>query len=354
MKIMKIKQKRIFLSHSSKDKALADRLTELLTTGCDVSPNDILYTSEPGMGIPAGYHSFIEYLHGQIQHPALVILLLSENYFASHFCVCELGATWGGNLPSFPLVVPPTDRAKLKATLLVTQAGYVNDQACLDELCQRIRDDLGKSVPMPLWNVKCKAFLKDVEGIIEALPAPATVPAEKLVAVKKDYDQAVEVITKQESQERILKAQIAELNKIKPAEQVKAVTAKFSTSEQQFDRFQQSAQKSLKRLQRATRAALYWRSSGERYVPKGQDEWDDVAIAKAEKEVKVNEGETVWVSENDSHSRIEAAVQALNNLQEFLNDDKHADFVQKMTEDRGFPIDLTNKEFWRNYLVNVD
>jgi hypothetical protein len=350
---MKIKQKKIFLSHSSKDKALADRLTELLTTGCDVSPNDILYTSEPGMGIPAGYHSFIEYLHGQIQNPALVILLLSENYFASHFCVCELGATWGGNLPSFPLVVPPTDRARLKATLLVTQAGYVNTPECLHELRDRIKDELKKSVPTALWDAKCKAFLNEIDGIIKALPAPASVPAEKLLAIKNEYDQAVEVIAKQAAQEKILKAQIDELEKIKPKETVKVVTAKFSTGSQQFDRYQQHAQTALKRLHLATRTALYWSSRGEPYFPKSDDEWNVVETARAENEVDIKEGEKTSVIANDGHPRVEAANDALLNLQEFFDDDKNYYFIHELTDNYRFPIKLTNKEFWRNFLANV-
>ena len=155
-----MQQKKIFLSHASKDKSLAESLADLLTAGCAVNPNDILCTTLEGKGIPAGTSSFIEYLRQQIQKPNLVILLLSENFFASAFCLCELGAVWGMDLPNFPLVVPPLDKGDLKATLAATQAGDVTNPSYLDELRDVVQRTLGTSVPTPTWNVKRDAFLK--------------------------------------------------------------------------------------------------------------------------------------------------------------------------------------------------
>jgi hypothetical protein len=40
-------------------------------------------------------------------------------------------------------------------------------------------------------------------------------------------------------------------------------------------------------------------------------------------------------------------------LDDFLEEKKHADFVEELTEERQFPITLSNKEFWRNFLVPV-
>jgi len=346
----KVKQKQIFLSHASKDKALADRLIQLLTVGCDVSQNDILYTSEPGMGIPSGYHSFIEYLQKQMQQPALVILLLSENYFASPFCLCELGATWGGNLPVFPLVVPPTDRAKLKATLLVTQAGYVNDEACLDELCARIKDDLGKSVALPLWGARRKAFLKEVEGIITALPVPSQVPLAKFQDAKQQYNEAAQIIEKQEEEARLLKAQIADLEAVRPEQKVKAIAQKYSTTDKEFRGLCSKAKDALNDLKQATCKALFYAQGNDRYIP---DDWSDATAAKDVQEVDIVEGERVYVEARSEHLRVADAMTALWELGEFLRNDKNEKFLEGLEQQCRFPINLTNKDFWRKFLADV-
>ena len=129
---MALKKTRIFISHALKDKALADKLVDLLTSGCAVSPNDVLCTSLEGKGIPPGTPSFIAYLQEQLQNPELVILLVSENFFASPICLCELGAVWGMGLPNIPLVVPPMKKSQLKATLALVQAGDITSSSYLD------------------------------------------------------------------------------------------------------------------------------------------------------------------------------------------------------------------------------
>ncbi len=42
------REKSIFISHTSKDKELVDKLVDLLTSGCGVDPNIILCTSLEG------------------------------------------------------------------------------------------------------------------------------------------------------------------------------------------------------------------------------------------------------------------------------------------------------------------
>ena len=346
-------QKPIFLSHSYHDKDLADRLVVLLTNGCDVSPNDILCTSLSGMNIKVGTTSFIDYLKEQLEDPALVILLITENYLASSFCLAELGAAWRMGIPCFPLAVPPISRSGIGGVLEVAQAGSLTDGSYLDQLRDAIHKHLGKQVPTDGWNYRKDLFLNGIQDVIAAIKKPDHVSRAEFERLQGQYKTALNDAGEKDAQVKKLKDQVAEFEKIIPKEQAKPVTEKYSESPALFKRYQQHAQAALKKLKPATRVALYWRSCGDRYIPKGQDEWDDVEVAKGETEVEVNEGETVWVSENDSHPRVEAAMNALTNLYEFLEEEKHMDFVHELTEERGFPIDLKNKEFWRNYLIHV-
>lgn len=99
---------RIFISHSKKDKTLADCLVDLIETGIGISAQDIFCTSLEGLGIPAGVN-FVDFIKEKIQNPELVILLLTRNYFYSQFCLCELGVVWILGHKIIPLLTPPLD-----------------------------------------------------------------------------------------------------------------------------------------------------------------------------------------------------------------------------------------------------
>ena len=349
---MQIENKTIFLSHASKDKVLADKLADLLTNGCAVDPNNILCTSLEGKGIPAGTPNFIEYLQEQIREPRLVILLLSENYFASLFCVCELGAVWGMGLPCFPLVVPPTNKGRLKATLAVTQAGDITNPSYLDELPDVVKDKVGRSVPTPTWNVKRDAFLKGLDDVIKSLLAPTHVPFEKLKAAEDKYQAALEDIGDKEKEIKALKAQISDLERCKNRDEVNAVGKKYSTADEVFKQLCSEAETALDKLQRATQVALYWDMRGDSYVPRHREEWDDVREADAVQEVSmlVDEGRCDL---NSDHPRIRKARKALSRLQQFLHDPKNEKPIERLEEQYDFTFSLGSKDFWAKFLTSV-
>jgi TIR domain len=345
------RSKPVFLSHASKDKALADALTDLLTNGCAVNPNDILCTSLEGKGIPTGTPSFIEFLRGQIQKPELVILLLSENFFASHFCMCELGAVWGMELPNFPLVVPGTERGKLKAVLAVAQAGEINSVPSLDELRDVVKKLLGTDVPTPTWTVKRDAFLNGLGEVMKALAKPVTVSAAEFEAAKAQYQAAMVEIRNKEKEVKTLKAHVADLENCKDREQVKAVTQKYSNEPEQFAKLVSVAKASLSKLRRATEKAIFAEERGGHYIWDGEDEWNDVRDAEQLMELDVVQSYGKrWCQSRSEHIRVARVKDALMEIGSFLKDESHADFLLKLEDEHQFPIDLKNKEFWNRIL----
>ncbi len=355
---MSANQKSIFLSHSSKDKALADKIADLLTSGCAVSPNDILCTTLEGNGIPAGTPSFIEYLRQQIQQPKLVILLLTENFFASQFCLGELGAVWGMGLPNFPLVVPPMDKGKLKATLAVAQAGDVNSTAHLDELRDSVLHMVGASVPTPTWNVKRDGFLNGLNEVLKALPGPTNVPVEKLREVQDKYQAALEEIGVKEKEAKSLKDKITDLEKCKDKDEVNDIARRYSSADEEFERICGAAKSAVSKLQHATRVAFYWKLRGdEGFEPEDAEDREAVRTAESFEEVYSN---SFFETSKDriykpatTHPRVAKAENALQELQNFLNDPKDKDFVKHFEDEYQFPASLGNKDFWRKFLAYV-
>lgn len=99
--------KRVFISHSSKDKAFGDAVVRLLR-GLGLTQGQIVYTSNPQYGIPPGKNIF-EYLRDQLNNDTYMIYMLSDNYYNSIFCLNEMGAAWVRQADALMLLLPGFD-----------------------------------------------------------------------------------------------------------------------------------------------------------------------------------------------------------------------------------------------------
>ncbi len=164
----------IFISHSTADKALAEKFVDFLKEAIGV-PNDAIFCSSVnGHGIPLGT-DFNEYMKSKIQNPELVILLMTPSYMESAFCLMELGATWAQSLRRVPIVVPPTNFDAVTKTLGLSQAWKIDDHAKLIDLREVI-----KQIPIVLeprtehvWESKRTVWKADLKNQLKKL-APAT------------------------------------------------------------------------------------------------------------------------------------------------------------------------------------
>ena len=324
-----------------------DKLTDLLTTGCGVRADLILATTLPGKGIPAGEDNYIEYLKKRLQQSSLVILLLSENYFASQFCLCELGASWALSLPTFPLVVPPLKKSAVKATLAVTQSGLVDDADDLDGLRDSIEEHLGEKLPTAIWSTKRDSFLRSLPKCLKNLPAPEMVQRAELIEAESQYRAALEEIENKDEEIEALEEKISDLEKCKDASQVKKVMRKYTSSDEEFEKLCEEAKRALRKIKSATVEALFWDLRGERYLPREPEEWDAIRDAEAIKEVSTDER---GCEANTSHSRVSKAEDAVNELKHFLSTLKDDKFFEAFEEEHDFPADVSNKEFWDKLL----
>lgn len=88
-----LKPAKLFISHSSKDKAYIEAFVELLE-GIGMPDNAIICTSIAGHGIPGGAKIF-DWLRMQFTDCKLhVVFALSKNYYESAASLNEMGAAW--------------------------------------------------------------------------------------------------------------------------------------------------------------------------------------------------------------------------------------------------------------------
>ncbi len=99
----KIKEKKIFISHSSKDKRIGKYVVDMLLL-MRVPRKNIFFSSEFYYGAPAGTDSYKQAKQA-IQNCDLAIFLISPNFYDSKYCMNEIGAVWGLDKNFLPLVI---------------------------------------------------------------------------------------------------------------------------------------------------------------------------------------------------------------------------------------------------------
>lgn len=205
----------LFISHASNDRAIVEGFVDLLESGIGVPHRQIFCSSLKGQNVKPGA-DFVASIREQLSGAKAVIALLSESFYASAFCMCELGGVWlACNNNMLPVIVPPLGFNSMKGILGNLQASRLGNGEDLDELRDRIVDMLGiEAHPTPRWNTKRQQFLDKLDTFVAASPykgpiAPAS--HEKVLKELEDYKKAY-TVKEQELEEA--RREVARLSKV--------------------------------------------------------------------------------------------------------------------------------------------
>ncbi len=108
---------RLFISHSTNDKAEVEQLIDFLVLGMGVARSDIFCTSQNGT-FSAGEH-FMEKIKEKLKDCQKVICFITPYYLKSISCVAEMGAAWCMTGKIIPLIAPPLRYCDLNDTPLM-------------------------------------------------------------------------------------------------------------------------------------------------------------------------------------------------------------------------------------------
>jgi hypothetical protein len=106
--LLKSKAKsKIFISHSSRDKVIADTLiNHVLLLGMGMDRSEIFCTSTQGTDIKSG-EDFKKAIFDELKEAKAVIQIISPEYKKSEVCLNEMGAAWALTPVVIPLIAPP-------------------------------------------------------------------------------------------------------------------------------------------------------------------------------------------------------------------------------------------------------
>lgn len=165
------KPHKLFISHSSKDKAYMKAFVELLE---DIGMPDgsIVCSSIPGHGIPGGAKTF-DWLREQfIDCDLRVVFALSKNYYNSPACLNEMGAAWITKATDTLMLLPGFEFADIKGCIDPTEIGIKldGDEEELRHRLNELKDALIEEhdllpITSARWERRRTQFITEINNI---------------------------------------------------------------------------------------------------------------------------------------------------------------------------------------------
>lgn len=158
------KDKKIFISHSSKDKGIVEKFTDnILQLGIGIRNEDIFCTSIEEMGVRNG-EDIRKHIQTNIRNADYAFLLISKNYKASEICINEMGAVWAYDSNVRFYILPDVDFDAIGWLCNTQKADMINSSIVLDALHKEMIEYFELPVK-DTWSRQREAFISYVNSI---------------------------------------------------------------------------------------------------------------------------------------------------------------------------------------------
>ena len=156
--------KRIFISHSSKDKNIMEKFTDdILQLGIGLSHEDIFCTSIEEMGIKNG-EDIRHHIRDNVQSADFSFLMISKNYKQSEICLNEMGAVWAIDNRVRYYIMPDVDFKEIGWLCDAYKVDKLVDSVVLDTLEQELTDFYGLPRKGAIWSRHRQNFMDYLGG----------------------------------------------------------------------------------------------------------------------------------------------------------------------------------------------
>lgn len=150
----------IFVSHAHADAPIVGSFVKMLLK-VGVPDGDIYCTSLPRHGVKIG-SDFERDIRRKLKDSQIAIALLSDRYYASAYCMFELGGIWASGKHVFPFLLPTIKVNDLRGPIDKRQCPSIKEADRLDELRKAV---LGRASKRGVrsWEKIRAGFLQEVE-----------------------------------------------------------------------------------------------------------------------------------------------------------------------------------------------
>jgi hypothetical protein len=154
--------KKVFISHSSKDKEVVINFIQILEV-IGIKPENIFCTSLEGYGAGLG-SNFIEEIEARLNEDVLVFFMLSDHFYKSPMCLIEMGAAWAKTKSQISVAITPFDLDNIKGVFKHFQGIQIDQELHYDLLKETLETKFGLEPIRPLvWAPKRNIFLNMIK-----------------------------------------------------------------------------------------------------------------------------------------------------------------------------------------------
>lgn len=139
---------RLFLSHSSEDRDLAELVVQLFSVALPLRSQEIRCTSVEGYKLPGGADTNAQ-IREEVLDSQCFVGVVSPSSMGSAFVLFELGARWGAKKQLIPLLGPGMKPHALKGPLTGLNALSSDNPSELHQLVQEVGEALDIKVEPP-------------------------------------------------------------------------------------------------------------------------------------------------------------------------------------------------------------
>lgn len=155
-----VSRKKIFISHSSRDKDIMEKFTDfILQLGIGLSHEDIFCTSIEEMGIKNG-EDIRRHIKENVQVSDFSFLMISKHYKESEICLNEMGAVWATDNHVRYYLLPDVDFNEIGWLCNTNKADKLGDSIVLDAL----EEELTNFYELPhkgiIWSRQRQNFME--------------------------------------------------------------------------------------------------------------------------------------------------------------------------------------------------
>lgn len=157
--------RKIFISHSSHDREYVKLIIKFLRE-IGITADQIHCSSLEPYGVPADGDIF-EWMKDGLTSDVQVIYILSDNFYSSPYCMCEMGATWVQAKSYIPIIIPPFNFDDIKGVIPLSKKAYkINDNTGLTGIKRTLEQNFNLNpIDVNIWM----SFLEDYKSAVEKL-----------------------------------------------------------------------------------------------------------------------------------------------------------------------------------------
>lgn len=163
-------EKKIFISHSSKDIEYVETFVEnILRLGLDIPSERIFCSSMEGQGVKSGQY-IPDRLKEEINKSSLALLFISKNYKSSEICLNEVGAAWAmlEKESVIPMLLPNIGFTDIGFLDLSRLGLKLYEKEGILKLIQDCKEELNPSFNLEKLHKKIEDYLSDIAKINKA------------------------------------------------------------------------------------------------------------------------------------------------------------------------------------------